>query len=99
GDGDFFGERVVRRGDHAALGGGEILGGVEAEAGEVANRADLRHPASVHVARGTGSVRGILDDLQIVGARDVEDAIHVAGVAGEVHRQNSADAFVLAAFE
>ena len=41
----------------------------------------------------------ILDDFQIVGARDVEDAIHVAGVAGEVHRQDRADAFVRAALE
>ncbi len=44
-------------------------------------------------------MRGILDDFQIVCARDVEDAIHVAGVAGEVHRQNRADALVSAALK
>ena len=44
-------------------------------------------------------MRCILDDFQIVGARDVEDAIHVAGVAGEVHRQDRADALVRAALE
>ena len=99
GDGDFFRERIVGRGDHAAFGGGEILGGIEAEAGEVADSADFRHPAAVHVTRGTGGVRGVLDNFQIVGARDVEDAIHVAGVAGEVHRQDCADAFVGAALE
>ena len=99
GDRDFIRERGVRRGDHAALGGGEILGGVEAEASEIADGADLRHPAAVHVARGAGRVRGVLDHFQIVVARDVENAIHVAGVTGKVHRQNSAHAFVLAALE
>ncbi len=94
GDRDFFRERVIGRGDHAALGGGEIFGRVETEAGEIADGADFRHPAAVHVARGTGGVRGILDDFQIVVARDVENAIHVASVAGEVHRQDRADTFV-----
>ena len=44
-------------------------------------------------------MRGVLDNFQIVVARDVEDAIHVASVAGEVHRQDRADAFVGAALE
>ena len=44
-------------------------------------------------------MRGVLDDLQIVVARDVEDPIHVASVAGEVHRQDRADALVGAALE
>src|ERR1035437_3013208 len=91
GDRDFFGQRVVGGGDHAALGGGEILGRVETETGEVADGADFRHPAPVHVARGAGRVRGILDDFQIVVARDFEDPIHVASLAGEVHRQDRAD--------
>ena len=99
GDRDFFRERVVGGGDHAALGGGEIFGGVETEAGEVADGADFRHPAAVHVTRGAGGVRGVLDNFQIVGARDVEDPIHVASMTGEVHRQDRADAFVRAALE
>ena len=99
GDGDLLGERVIGGHDHATLGGGEILGRIEAEAGEIADGADFRHPAAVHVARGAGGVGGVLDDFQIVGARDVEDAIHVAGVAGEVHRQDRADALVRAALE
>src|SRR5208283_800011 len=99
GDGDFFGQRVVGGGDHAALGAGEIFGGIEAETGEVADGADLCHPASVHVARGAGGVCSILDNFQIVVARDVENPIHVASVAGEVHRQDRADAPVGAALE
>ena len=99
GDGDLLGERVVGGRDHAALGGGEILGGVETEAGEIADGADLRHPAPVHVPRRAGRVRRVLDDFQIVVARDLENAIHVAGVAGEVHRQNRAHAPIGAALE
>src|ERR1019366_5809953 len=73
GDGDFLGQRVVGGGDHAALGGGEILGGVETEASEVTYGADLRHPTPVHVTRGAGRVGGVLDNFQIVVARDFED--------------------------
>ncbi len=51
------------------------------------------------MARGSGRVRGVLDDFQIVAVRDVEDPIHVAGVPGEVHRQDRADSFVRAALE
>src|SRR5208282_2831227 len=99
GDGDFFSQRVVGGGDYAALGGGEILGGVETETGEVADGADFRHPAPVHVARGAGRVRGILDNFQIVVARDFEDPIHVASLAGKVHGQDRADPFVGATLE
>ena len=43
----------------------------------------LRHPAPVHVARGAGRVRGILDNFQIVVARDFEDPIDVASLAAK----------------
>ncbi len=98
-DGDLFRERVICGGDHPAFGGGEILGGVETETGDVADGANLCHPASVHVARGTGCVRGVFHDFQIVIACDLQDPIHVASLAGEVHGQEGADSFVRAVLE
>ena len=58
-----------------------------------------RHPAAFEMARRTDRVRRVLDDLQMMAARDREQAVHVAGVTGEVHRQNRAHAAMLAAFE
>ena len=49
----------------------------------------LRHPAAFDLTRRADRMRGILDDFQIVPARDRADAIHVAGMAGEVHRHQS----------
>ena len=58
-----------------------------------------RHPAAFEMARRTDGVRRVLDDFQMMAARDREQAVHVAGVPGEVHRQNRAHAAMLAAFE
>ena len=44
-------------------------------------------------------MRGILDNFQIVVARDFEDPIHVASLAGEVHGQDRADPLVGATLE
>src|SRR5580698_7810882 len=42
-------------------------------------------------------MRRVLDDLEIVPAGDCTDSIHVAGVAGEVHRHQRAHLAMLAA--
>ena len=51
------------------------------------------------MARRADRVRRVLDDLQMMAARDREQAVHVASMPGEVHRQNRAHAAMLAAFE
>ena len=73
---------VVRR-DHAAFPRRQVLGRVEAEARERAQRAD--HPA--FVARRNG-MRGVLDHDQPTLARDLLDRIHVTDLTREVHRDD-----------
>src|SRR5208337_779357 len=51
------------------------------------------------MARRTDGVSGVFDDLEIVLMRDVEKAIHVAGMAGEMDRQQGAHALVSAALQ
>ena len=68
--GDARGERLVGQREHPALAGGEVLVGVEAEAGDVADRADL---AAVGEAR-LGGVRGVLDEAQPVALAGRSDA-------------------------
>src|ERR1700682_3042014 len=98
-DRDLFRERVIGGCDHPAFRGGEVLGRVETETGDIADGAYFRHPASVHVTRRSRRVRGIFDNFQIVLARDLQDSIHVAGLTRVVHRQERADSFVRTVFE
>ena len=71
------------RADHAPLAGGDVLVGVERKDGYGVQGADA--PAFVFGARGVGSV---LDDGQAVFPGQGEDRVHVAGLAGKVHRDD-----------
>ena len=75
------------RAHHAALARDQILGGVERECGDVANGADF----SIFV-NGLDGVRGVFDDEKVMFAREIEDGVHVAGSAGEVHGDDGARA-------
>src|SRR5216683_4765662 len=99
GDADFRGERVVLSRDHPALGAGDIFGGVKTEAADIADRADLGHPTPVELPGRIHRVSGVLDNPQIVAARDRHDAIHIAGVAGEMDRHDRADVAMATARE
>ena len=77
-----------RQREHAALAGGEILVGVEAEAGDVADRADL---AAVGEPR-LGGVRGVLDEPQPVPLAGRLERRQVARVPRVVHRHDGARA-------
>ena len=70
--------------DHAALAGGDLLVGVEAEHGRVAAAADRR---AVGVA-GAQRLAGVLDDRQVVAARDRLEGAHLGRVAEDVHGQD-----------
>ncbi len=66
--------------DHAALAGGHVLGGVEREHREGAERADGRA-----VQRGAVGLRRVLEDLEPVLPGDRSDAVHVGRMPVEVH--------------
>ena len=72
--------RVVGR-EHPALAGGEVLGGVEAEGREAADRADL-----AAAVPGLRRVRGVLDHREPVARGERADRVHLAGPARHVHR-------------
>src|ERR1700722_9993603 len=96
---DLFSQRIILGSDSAAFGTGEILGRVKTEAGEIADGADLGHPATFEMARRADRMRSIFDDLQIMTPRDCENAIHVAWMAGEVYRLDRLDSLVLTALQ
>ena len=68
---------VVGR-DRAAFAAGDVLHGIEAEAREIADRAD--HPAAIG---GAESVRGVFDDAQPC-SRAIAECVEVARKAGVV---------------
>ena len=78
-------DELGRAGEHAALAGGEVLGGVERErdeVGEVESRLGRSdHPS---VDESGQRVRGVLDHRQAVAACDVVDGLHVSRVAVQV---------------
>ena len=85
---DARGEFVVAQREHAALARGEILVGVEAEARDVADGADLAAVGEPGLRR----VRSILHETQPVpGARDLERG-QIAGVPCVVHGHDGARA-------
>ena len=77
----FGREPLVMGGDHAPLGGGDILGRVEGEAA----CAEGTHPTAL--VGGSMGLAGILDHSQIVSAGYGEDRVHLAGQAVEMHGQ------------
>ena len=84
---DRFELRGGATGDGAALDGGHVLVGMEAEAHQVAEAADAP-PAP----GGTDGVCRVLDDAQPVPRGDVVQPLHVHRQPGEVHRQDGARA-------
>ena len=82
-----LGDLRIGRRHHAALGGGEVLGRVEAEAGRVRPGADP--PAAVLGAR---SVCGVLDHDQAVALRERREPVEIARLSREVDRQDRARA-------
>ena len=79
------GERLVGQHQRAALAGGHVLVGVEAEGDEVAEGAE-RAPAP---GRAEG-LRRVLDHAQIAAPREVVELVAVHRQAGEVHRDQRA---------
>ena len=79
--GDTRRERLVAQREHAAFARGEVLVGVEAEAGDVADGADLAPVGEP----GLGGVRGILHQPQAVLRADVLECGQVARMPGVVH--------------
>src|SRR6185437_7097356 len=75
--------RLVATRDHAAFTGHDVLGGVEAETPEVAERAGL-----ASVVSGLDGVRAILDHFEVVLARNLDDRVHLARSSREMHRQD-----------
>ena len=82
-DADFLSQGGVVRRHHAALAGRHVLGDVEAETRQVTDRADLASAVAT-----LDSVRGILDDKQVVAPSDGRDGIHVGGSSGKVNRHD-----------
>ncbi len=80
--------RLVATEHHAALAGHHVLGHVEAVAAEIAETARARA-----VVLGFDRVRAILDDDEVVAARDRHDRIHCACAPREMHRQDRTRAF------
>src|SRR5581483_4330710 len=80
-----LGQRRVLGDDHAALAGRDHLVGVEAEAGEMAERPDPPAPDGGAVRLGA-----VLDHGETVTIGDLEQPIHVDGVTEEVHRDDRA---------
>jgi hypothetical protein len=70
----------VAGGGQAAHAGHQIMRDVGREAADIAQRADLL----LAVAREHGLGR-VLDDLEAVPARDLQDRVHVRGQAEQVH--------------
>ena len=69
--------------EHPALAGGHRLRGIEADRGQVGQRAGRL----VAVARALG-LAGVLQDQQAVVAREPVDRVHVRGMAVQVHRDD-----------
>ena len=84
---DRLGDAAVARHEHAALGGGDVLDGVEAEGRVVAEEADVR-------ALPAGAERdgAVFDDLEPVLLGERQDGRHLARNAGEVHERDGARA-------
>ena len=80
---DAPGQVVGIGGDHAALAGGEIFGGVERKNRDRADAADAA--AAVAAAQGVG---GVLDHAEVVAGGEAVDFVEAAGIAGDVHRHN-----------
>src|SRR5271166_251184 len=69
--------------DHAAVAGGDVFRGIKAET------ADLAHQARcLSVRGGFDGVRAVLNDMQPMLARDLEDRIHVTTTATHVDHEN-----------
>lgn len=81
----FFGVFVGVGGDDAALSGGDVLDGVEGEAGEVRNGADRLAPMD-----GAEGVAGVLDEGEAVLICQGAKGREVGRVAGVVHGDDSA---------
>ena len=78
-----LGQAVVVGDDHAALAGGDMLVGVEAEGADVAEAA--AGPSLVGLAMHLG---GVLDDLQAVLPRDVQQRVHIHRQAVDMHHHD-----------
>ena len=81
-------------GDGPALAGGNVLGLLEAEAAQIAQRAAL---ATLVFAQPR--LAGVLNDGQVVFLGDSVNRVHVAGHAVNVNRQNGAGPFGDAALD
>ncbi len=72
-----LGQGGVVGGDHAALAGGDVLGGVEAEGRRGAGRAgSSRREAAI---LSVGGVSGVFNDVQTMALRNLPDFVHAAG--------------------
>lgn len=78
-------DHLRRAGEHPALCRGEILGRVEAERGEIAERSDLLPPVGSRYCVG-----GVLDQVEAALTRQVEQRAHVNRMARIVDWQNRA---------
>ena len=65
---------------HATVTGGDALGGIEAEAARITHQA-----RRMAVICGLDGVGAVLDQLQTVLPRDLQDGIHVATASAQVH--------------
>jgi hypothetical protein len=74
---------LLARQDHAAFAGNDVLGHVEREAAEVADRADV-----LAVVLRLDGVRAVLDDLELVLPRQRHQLVHFAGPPREVNRHD-----------
>ena len=77
---------VGRQHQGAALAGGEVLVGVEAEGDEISRRSADRSA----LPGGAERLRGVLDDAQLVPAGDGVEAVAVDRQAGEIDRDDGA---------
>ena len=87
-------EFIAVAGDGAAFSGGDMLGVLETETGQVAEYATLA--ALVFSKPG---LAGILDNGEFVFAGDRVDRVHVARHAVDMHRQDGAGSFGDPAFD
>ncbi len=69
----------------AAFAGGDLLVGVEAEDGEIAEATN-----AALMEFGTDGFAGILDDHEIVVCGEVAESVHVGGNAEGVHDEDGA---------
>jgi hypothetical protein len=79
-DAQPVGDGVVVGRDHAALTGGEVLGGVEGE------RSDPERAGTGAVVGRTVGLRRVLHDVQAAVPGDGHERVHVGGLAVEVDR-------------